>query len=93
MVSWRRIMHTVELYETAKTLAESMGYQVREENLGGVGGGACDVAGRKCIFVDIALSSVEQLDQVMLSLYRDPIIHTTQVPDDLREMFPLRRAA
>lgn len=86
-------MHTVELYERAKELAETMGYQVREENLGGIGGGACEVAGRKCVFVDIALNAVEQLDQLVVAISRDPTLHTFSMPIELAEYFPLRRAA
>ena len=87
-------MHTVELYEMTKEVAQTMGYQVREENLGGVGGGACEVAGKKCIFVDIALNSVEQLDQLVDSLIQDPAIHMVSLPGHLREMLtPQSRAA
>lgn len=86
-------MNTVELYELAKQLAESLGYQVREENLGGVGGGACIVAGRKCLFVDIEMSSVEQLDQLASAIGADPAIHTVELPTELQGYFPLARAA
>jgi len=87
-------MHTVELYERAKELAETLGYDVREENLGGVGGGACEVAGRKCLFVDVTISAVEQLEQVLNALGRDPRIHVTTIPEELRDaLFPTRRAA
>lgn len=87
-------MHTVELYERAKQFAKTLAYDVREENLGGVGGGACEVAGRKCLFVDVTLSAGEQLDQVLHALGRDPRIHVAPVPEELRsELFPQRRAA
>ena len=86
-------MHTVELYETAKAFAESLGYQIREENLGGVGGGACEVAGRKCLFVDVTLSSVEQLDQLVAALGRDPAIHVIDVPKALQPLLSAPRAA
>ena len=87
-------MHTVELYERAKQVAETMDYDVREENLGGVGGGACEVAGRKCLFVDVTMSAGEQLDQVVRALQRDPKIHVAEIPEELRDtFFPPRRAA
>ncbi len=87
-------MHTVELYECAKQFAGTLGYDVREENLGGVGGGACEVAGRKCLFIDVTLSAGEQLDQVLHGLGRDPRIYVTAVPEALRSrLFPPRRAA
>lgn len=86
-------MHTVELYECAKQFADSLGYHIREENLGGIGGGACEVAGRKCLFVDIAMTAVEQLEQVMQAVSRDPLIHTATVPAELHSYWPHRRAA
>lgn len=86
-------MHPVELYEAAKGLAENMGYQVREENLGGIGGGACEVGGQRCIFVDIAMSSAEQLDQMILALSRDQGIYALDIPEALRDFFPFARAA
>ena len=64
-------MHTVEMLERLKELAESAGYTVRHEWLGGVGGGACQFAGRKWIFVDLSLPVVEQLDQVAAALKED----------------------
>lgn len=86
-------MHTVELYEALKSFADSLGYQIREENLGGIGGGACEVAGRKCIFVDIATSSAEQLDQLVLAISQDPLIFTANLPQNLQHLFSMQRAA
>src|SRR5688572_15406607 len=67
-------MHTVERLEHLKEVAEDAGYTVRHEWLGGAGGGACQFAGRKWIFVDLSLSVVEQLDQVTAALQADPTI-------------------
>ena len=61
-------MHTVEMLERMMEAAERAGYTVRLEWLGGAGGGACEFGGRKWIFVDLALSVVEQLDQVAAAL-------------------------
>jgi len=57
-------MHTVELREQALALAEQLGYRIREEWLGGSGGGQCEFAGCRWIFVDLALNAEEQLEQV-----------------------------
>jgi hypothetical protein len=65
-------MHTVELLQGMMETAERAGYTVRLEWLGGAGGGACEFGGRKWIFVDLALSVVEQLDQVAAALADDP---------------------
>jgi len=86
-------MHSVELYELAIRVAESLGYNVRHENLGGVGGGACEVAGRKCIFVDLTLSPHDQLDQVAEALGQDPAIYVVDIPTEIRELVGIGRAA
>ena len=65
-------MRTVELLERALVVAESLGYGVRHEYLAGGGGGACEFGGRKWLFVDLALSTEEQLDQVIDALRGDP---------------------
>ena len=67
-------MHTVEALERVKELAEQAGYTVRQEWLGGAGGGACYFAGRKWIFIDLSLSVIEQLDQVAGALRDDPTV-------------------
>jgi len=65
-------MHTVELMEQAVAAAESLGYSIRHEYLGGVGGGACEIAGRKWIFLDLGLSAHDQFGQVIEALQGDP---------------------
>lgn len=60
-------MHTVELLDQAVALAQSLGYAVRQDWLGG-GGGSCEVRGRKWLFVDLALTPAEQLGQVLDAL-------------------------
>lgn len=84
-------MHTVEMLERLKELAEEAGYTVRHEWLGGAGGGACHFAGRKWIFVDLSLSVVEQLDQVAGALKDDPAMPALSVAAPVQRL--LRRAA
>ena len=86
-------MHTVEMLEAALRLAEQMGYSVRHEWLGGSGGGACEFNGRKWVFVDLALTVPEQLDQVAGALRNDPLIFTIEVDSPLEQLLELRRAA
>lgn len=86
-------MHTVEMLRRSLQLAESIGYGVRHEWLGGSGGGACEFGGRKWLFVDLALSVPEQLDQVATALRSEPAIHLAPVPSELRRMLDLRPAA
>ena len=86
-------MHTVEMLRRSIQLAESIGYGVRHEWLGGSGGGACEFGGKKWLFVDLALSVPEQLDQVATALRSEPAIHLTPVPRELRQLLELRPAA
>jgi hypothetical protein len=86
-------MHTVELLEHALSVAESLGYGIRHEWLGGGSGGVCEFAGKRWLFVDLALNPIEQLDQVVEALRHDVRIHSALMPDALREQLGLRRAA
>jgi hypothetical protein len=86
-------MHTVEMLERLKELAESAGYTVRHEWLGGVGGGACQFAGRKWIFIDLSLSVVEQLDQVAAALKEDSTVCSLTAPAPVQRYLSLARAA
>ena len=86
-------MHTVELLEEALEVARQIGYQVRHEWLGAHGGGACEFAGRKWMFVDLALNAIEQLDQVTDSLRRDPAVYGVATSAELGELLGVRRAA
>ncbi len=86
-------MHTVELLAEAITLAESLGYGVRQEWLGGGPGGVCEIAGKPWLFIDLALNPMEQLDQVTEALKRDPQIHSAPMPTVLRIALGLKMAA
>lgn len=86
-------MHTVELLEQALSVAEGLGYKIRQEWLGGTGGGACEFAGQKWIFVDLALNAIEQLDQVTDALQSDPAIYTINLPPPMRSLLGVRKSA
>lgn len=86
-------MHTVELLEQLVEAAERAGYTVRLEWLGGTGGGACEFAGRKWIFVDLALSVVEQLEQIAAALKDEPKSWAASAPPQVRSYLGYRRAA
>jgi hypothetical protein len=88
-------MHTVEVLERLKEVAENAGYTVRQEWLGGAGGGACQFAGRKWIFIDLSLTVIEQLDQVAGALRDDPTAGALDAPLPIQRYLdrPLRRAA
>ena len=88
-------MQTFALLKEALMLAESLGYRVRHEWLGGAGGGSCEIAGRKCLFIDLALNPLEQLDQLLEALRADPQIFaaSTSISESLCEYLNLRRSA
>ena len=86
-------MHTVELLHQALATAEELGYAVREEWLGGAGGGACEFKGRKWVFLDSALNPIEQLEQVCCALRTDPAIYLIDVPPQLQQLLDIRRSA
>ena len=86
-------MHTVELMEQGIAALESMGYGVREEYLGGAGGGVCEIAGRKWVFIDLALNKSEQLNQILEALQNDPAVHSLNMSFGLSDVLGIRRAA
>ncbi len=86
-------MHTIELLNEALQAAESLGYGIRHEWLGGSSGGACEVQGRKWLFVDLALDTLEQYEQVLEALRGDSAIHTVRVSGELAGELGIRRAA
>ena len=86
-------MHTVELLEQVLTVAERLGYGVRYEWLGGQGCSTCEFGGRKWIFVDLAVSTAEQLEQVAEALQDDPGVHLLKLDTPLQQLLGTRRAA
>jgi len=86
-------MHTVELLEQSLETARQMGYKIRHEWLGGVGGGACEFGGHKWIFVDLALNAIEQLEQVTEALRDDPAVHVVEMPRPVQQLLGAKKAA
>lgn len=86
-------MRTVEMLEQSLEAAQDLGYQVRHEWLGGSGGGACEFSGRRWLFVDLALSAEEQLEQVCHALRGDPGIYLLRISPSLRDRLELRLRA
>ena len=86
-------MHTVELLEQALDLAERLGYQVRQEWLGGNGGGGCELYGRKVLFLDLATGPEDQLDQVLDTLRHEPDAAALPMAHQLRNLLKLRKSA
>ena len=86
-------MHTVEILDEAIQVAERLGYQVRQEWLGGTGGGACEFGGRRWIFVDLALNALEQLEQIADALRQDPALYTVAVSPAMAKLLHRQQVA
>lgn len=86
-------MHTVDLLEQAIAAATRLGYQTRYEWLGGQGGGACEVHGKKWLFLDLAQSPQDQLAQVLEALRKEPQVPKLELGRELRGLLNLRKAA
>jgi hypothetical protein len=86
-------MHTVELLDQCCEIARRLGYGIRHEWLGGSSGGACEFAGRKWIFIDLALNAEEQLEQIAVALRADPAVHLLELSAEVSQQLGLRNAA
>lgn len=67
-------MSTIEQIEHFSRLATAAGYEVRHEYFGGTGGGVCEVAGRKILFLDLGLSSLDQLEKLNQIFSTEPVL-------------------
>jgi hypothetical protein len=86
-------MHTVEILEQALNLAGRLGYTVRQECFAGSGGGACQLKGRKFLFVDLDLGPEEQLEQVTAALRCEPNVLSLAISRELGELLNVRKIA
>jgi hypothetical protein len=82
-------MHTVELLEEALSVAEQLGYAIRHEWMGG-SGGACEIAGKQWLFVDLSLTTAEQLDQVIESFKSHQGVHALRLSPAMAHLLDLR---
>jgi hypothetical protein len=88
-----RIMHTVELLEQAIAVAHSCGIGVRQDWFAGAASGVCQFKGRDWVFVDLALSAQEQLEQVLSALRGRPELEHIVFSPGLRNLLNARRVA
>jgi hypothetical protein len=86
-------MHTVELLDEALGAARRMGYDVRQDWLGGDGGGHCLVRGRRMLLLDVAQSPDEQLDVVIEALRSEANAARHVQSRELMQRLSLRTAA
>jgi hypothetical protein len=86
-------MHTVELLQEAVETARQLGYEVRQDWIGGDGGGHCIVRGRKWLLLDLAQSADEQLDVVADALRAEAGAIRAVKSRELAERLQLRSVA
>ncbi len=86
-------MHTVAMLNEALDTARRLGYEVRQDWLGGDGGGHCLVRGRKWLLLDVAQSADEQLDVVAEALRGESGVRRAVRSPELAERLHLPVAA
>ncbi len=86
-------MHTVERLDYLLAVARQLGYQIRREWLDGQGGGCCEFANQRWIFLDLALSVPEQLELLTEVLREQPAVHELDLPDSVRNQLMRPTAA
>jgi len=86
-------MHTVELLEEALRAVRGLGYEVRQDWLGGDGGGHCLVRGRRLLLLDVAQTPEEQLDVVSDALLGEEAFKSLRISRTLAQHLELRTAA
>jgi len=86
-------MHTVELLQEAVETARGLGYEIRQDWLGGDGGGHCLVRGRRLLLLDVAQSPDEQLDVVVDALRGERRATSLKISPTLAERLATRAAA
>jgi hypothetical protein len=86
-------MHTVELLHEAVDAAKRLGYEVRQDWLGGDGGGHCIVRGRKWLLLDVAQTADEQLEVVADALRGETAAPRVVKSRELAERLDVRSIA
>ncbi|MFN7811376.1 MAG: hypothetical protein ACK5SI_01785 [Planctomycetia bacterium] len=63
---------TLGLLHEALQLARDLGYEVREEPLGDLAGGRCQVGGSPVILLNLEQPVAERLDRLLAAVAHDP---------------------
>ena len=84
-------MSTIEQIDHLVNIAEQLGYRIRYDYFGGTGGGVCEYSGKKFLFLDLALTAVEQLEQLQIALANEPLLSTVTKVHQTK--YAIRRAA
>jgi hypothetical protein len=86
-------MQTVTILDEALSAIRRLGYEIREECVGGNGGGVCVLRGRKIFFMDPSLEVADQLDMACEALRADAGVYRLEMSDPLRGVLGIRRSA
>ena len=86
-------MHTVELLEHALDAAQRLGYRIRQEWLGGNGGGGCEIQGQRWLFLDVGQGPLDQLEQTAEALRGEPGLARLDLPLELSDYLNVRKTA
>ena len=79
--------------DTIVRLFEQLGVEVRQERLGGSGGGMCQIRGKRVVFVDLDADAATRLDQCVAALATVPEAATVFISPELRELVDNLRAS
>jgi hypothetical protein len=85
-------MSTIQQFDQLVTIAEKLGYRIRYDYFGGTGGGVCEFSGTKWLFLDLALTCGEQLEQLQKTLANEPLLSTLTLDDSIRDALSKRGA-
>jgi hypothetical protein len=77
-------MSTMQQFDQLIEIAEQLGYRIRYDYFGGTGGGVCEFSGNKWLFLDLALTSTEQLEQLQKTLANEPLLATIDIAEDIK---------
>lgn len=86
-------MLTVEMLEQALAALRELAITPRLEWLGGEGGGECEFAGCKWLFIDLAQTPAEQLAVALDCLRGQPRLHALGLSAELSRLVGLRKSA
>ena len=72
--------------DTVVELLGRLGAEVRAEHLGGEGGGACALHGRRIVFLDLDADVATRLERALGALASCPEFDSVYVPPVIREL-------
>ena len=67
-------LETLGLLEEAMQLAAAIGFEVREEPLGDLPGGPCQIGGRRVILLNLSRPAAARLDLLAAALAGEPAV-------------------